>query len=214
MAAEPVPPVCPGQPVVYRLAAGTPLFRVHRTDPGRPAGQFRNPSGAPAASAGRFDVTEPSLRHLYAGLSPAGAVAEYLLRDDRRPTPTVRQVTVAALAGRVITEFRAPHDIDLVSLAGPDLGQVGQDVWLTKCEPSGYSLTREWGAAIRSWCAWARGFIWRGRLNENEFACILYRADPADPLEPVIQSIPLDRAPGLDLVRAILLEHAVTVAAA
>jgi hypothetical protein len=213
MAAEPVPVDCPGRPVVYRLAAGTSLFRVHRADPSRPAGNFRDPRATPTFG-GRFDVTERSLRHLYAGLSPAGAVAEYVLRDDRRPTSTVRQVPLAALADRVITEFRAPHGIDLVSLAGPDLGQVGQDVWLTKCEPSDYPLTQEWGTAIRGWCVWAHGFIWRGRLNENEFACILYRPEPADPLEPIVSTTPIDREDGLDLVRAILLEHAVTVAAA
>jgi RES domain len=140
-----------------------------------------------------------------------GAIAEALLRDDRRPTAAVREIRQTQLHGLVMTEFRAPSYLPLVSLVGPDLGQLGQDVWLTKCEPDQYPETQLWGAAIRGWCDWSVGFVWRGRLNENEFACVMYAEAPSRPLEPSGDSIALDSEVGLELVRAVLLPHAVTV---
>jgi hypothetical protein len=212
MAREPVPAACPGQPVPRVLPAGSSLFRVHRLHPTRHVGAYNHQPPTADQPGGRFDTLDRSIGHFYAGLSVEGAVAEALLRDDRRPTAVVREIRKPQLRGLVLSRFLAPHDLPLVSLAGPDLGQVGQDVWLTKCEPDLYPETQPWGAAIRSWCEWAVGFAWRGRLNENEFACVLYAAgSPSAPLDPAEVSLPLDSGVGLELVRAVLLPHAVTI---
>jgi hypothetical protein len=61
-----------------------------------------------------------------------------------------------------------------VSLRGADLGQVGQDTWLTKCDMIDYPHTRTWGEAIRGWAPWAAGFVWRSRRDEDKLAYVFF----------------------------------------
>jgi hypothetical protein len=112
-----------------------------------------------------------------------------------------------------MNEFQVRRPTRLVSLQGPNVGQVCQDVWLTKCDSDGYRLTRLWGVAIRGWAPLEAGFIWWARRDEHELALVLYddRVSAVE-IEPIAAPVPLDRGPGLNMVVSIPARHNVTVA--
>jgi hypothetical protein len=166
------PRKCPGTPVRDSLRLGQRLFRVHR---GKYPPLSFNPT-APSSSeeGGRFDcLRRGAPAFLYAGESFDCAVAETFLRDvPLGPGPRV--LTRAALQGRMISELEAVREVPLLNLQGASLGQVGQDVWLTKCGSQDYEKTRRWGEAMRGWAPWAGGFVWRSRRDEDLLAYVLF----------------------------------------
>lgn len=193
------------------IPAGTRLIRVYRVGAHGPTTFNRNVPVPPGG--GRFDTLDPVYGHLYAAQTPAGAVAEALLRGRGGPSASNRILPRATLTDRAMVEVEILRPTSVVSLRGPDIGQVCQDAWLTKCESDGYPITRLWGAAIRDWAPRDAGFIWWARRDEHELAVVLYddRLPVAD-LQIVAPPVPLDHGLGLDLVVSILTRHNVTVA--
>lgn len=211
MGAEPPPPTCPGTPVRILLPPGERILRVHKISPHHGPDEF-NSTVLPPPDAGRFDTIDGTYGHLYAAATMAGAVAEGVLRGDIEPTATERSIPAKALAGRGLTELELLVPAPLLSLRGPDVGQVCQSTWLTKCEPYDYALTRAWAVAIRGWHSWAGGFIWWARKNENELVHVLYDDRLGAPAVRIVgPTVPIDRGPGLDLVRSLLALHNVYV---
>lgn len=193
------------------IPAGARLIRVYRVGPYGPA-DFNHKVPVPPLG-GRFDTLDPAYGHLYAAQSAAGAVAEALLRGHGGPSAANRILPRATLTDRAVAEVEMLRSTSVVSLRGPDLGQVCQDAWLTKCESDGYPITRLWGVAIRGWAPTHGGFIWWARRDEHELALVLYddRVATVD-LKVIGTPVPLDHGPGFDLVVSILALHNVTVA--
>jgi RES domain len=193
------------------VPAGTRLIRIYRTGRHGPTDFNRRVLVPP--DGGRFDTLDPAYGHLYAAHSPAGAVAEALLRGRGGPSAANRILPRATLTNRAMAEVELLKSTTVVSLRGPDIGQVCQDAWLTKCESDGYPITRLWGVAIRGWAPTHGGFIWWARRDEHELALVFYddRIPTAD-LRVIGTPKPLDHGPGFDLVVAILAQHNVTVA--
>lgn len=211
MGAERPPADCSGTPVRVLLPPGERLLRVHRLSGTRNATAFNRTVPVPPAG-GRFDTVDGTYGHLYVATSPAGAVAEALLRNPHAPTAVRRFVPRAALAGRAISELEVVSPTQVVSLKGPDVGHVCQDGWLTTCESAEYPITREWGAAIRTWVPDAAGMLWWARPDNDELSAVFYDDRPPMPaLRPIGPPTPIDSGPGFDLVIALLAAHNVTI---
>ncbi|MET9735734.1 RES family NAD+ phosphorylase [Streptomyces sp. NPDC006458] len=172
----PPPAALPGTPTKVTLPEGTPLFRVHSS--ARSATAF-NPAPADRLyGGGRFDGTDGRpYSCLYAGLEPAGAVCEVLLRSvpfaaDGGP----RLLPRAGVVRRSFSFLRLAADVTVVSLmSGADLASVGQDAWLVQAEAAEYPWTRNWGHWIRDRTEpWAQGFVWPSKREPADRAVILF----------------------------------------
>ncbi|MFF9527048.1 RES family NAD+ phosphorylase [Streptomyces achromogenes] len=172
----PPPAALPGTPTKVTLPEGTSLFRVHAS---ALAGAAFNPVPAGRLyGGGRFDATEDRpYTYLYAGLAPAAAVCESLLRSvpfaaDGGP----RLLPRTGIARKRCTFLRLATDVTVVSLmSGADLAAVGQDSWLVQAEAAEYPWTRNWGHWIRDRTeAWAQGFVWPSKREPADRVVILF----------------------------------------
>ncbi len=196
--------------MVVALPVGTLLVRVHSSR--YEQAEFNPGASATADSGGRFDSLDGDYSHLYAGEDHAVAIAESLLRHVPFPSDGPRQLPRRVLEGLVLSALRTTCELDVVSLRGAHLGQINQDVWLTKCEAADYVETRRWAVAIRRWVPDASGFVWRSRRDEDRLAYVLFGdRTPGDALSPDGDPLPIDRGPGLVGVRRSLLRHNVVV---
>lgn len=197
--------------MIVAVPANTLLVRVHSVRFG-PA-EF-NPNSCPTAEAGgRFDSLGGEYSYLYAGEDDDVAIAEALLRQVPFPSDGPRQLPRRVLENLVLSRLRTTRELQVVSLRGADLGQINQDVWLTKCEAADYVETRQWAAAIRTWAPDASGFVWRSRRDEDHLAYVLFGdRTPRECLALEGDLLPIDGGPGLVLVRRSLLRQNVVVA--
>lgn len=201
----PPTPLPPAQ--VATIPAGTTLWRIHSAT--RSAADL-NPTPSPRVrKGGRFDSLDGAYSYLYLGDSPAAAVAETLCRNlpvDQSP----RLIPRAQVAGRVLSEVRAVRDLTVVDLTGTGTARINAEIWLTKCDPSGYLATRAWAAAILAADPDVDGIQFRPRHDENTLSWMLTgtpaaRTHPA--LPPVGGVIPLDSPDGHHLLGAVLTPH-------
>ncbi|MFJ3161853.1 RES family NAD+ phosphorylase [Streptomyces kanasensis] len=171
----PPPAAPPGTPVKATLPAGTPLFRVHRSE--WSATSFNPVPADRLWGGGRFDATEDDpYRFLYAGATAAAAVCESFLRSVPCAEPGPRIVPRAAVRGRRLAFLRLAVDVDVVSLmSGRDLAAVAQDSWLVQAEAHEYAFTRAWGHWIRRHTGpWARGFVWPSKREPADRVTVLF----------------------------------------
>jgi RES domain len=125
---------------------------------------------------GRFDSThDDTYGYLYAGDTPAGAVAETLLRDS--PITATGAITLShtQVVGRRLTRIMLTQDLAVVDLRGlVDLRAASQDTWLTMADPSDYPQTRHWGHWIRSQSPTATGFIWISKRDPTRQSYVFF----------------------------------------
>ncbi|MDZ4170101.1 MAG: RES family NAD+ phosphorylase [Coriobacteriia bacterium] len=196
-----------GEPTVRTLPAGERLWRIHLAR--YEAGEFSVRVPTPP-SGGRFDCADGSYGFLYAAESFAGAVAEAVLRDTPLVDVGERVVARATLRGRMVSVLELTRSVRLVSLAGADAAAVGQGLWLTKCGPADYPLTRAWARALHDLPARPDGLTWRARFDENTHVQVLFGDRCADALR-VVASLPVDSGEGLEATRRVLLDHRAVV---
>jgi hypothetical protein len=170
----------------------------------------RKPTASPTIpGGGRFDSLDGSYSCSYFGQSPEGALAETVFRDlplDGTP----RIIQKARWRPFLISQLETTRDIELTCCHGPALSSLGQDPWLTKCEPRHYVRTRQWAAAIRGWQPDADGLSYRCRNDEDQLAVVLFGPPGAglfDCIEPLGPPRPLNEQPALDLIRHVALAH-------
>ncbi|MFD6857124.1 RES family NAD+ phosphorylase [Rhodococcus sp. NPDC060090] len=206
MPAAPPPPGLTGKPVLVPLRAGTELWRIHHE---KYAANAMNPTPQPAIPGGaRFDSLTGDYAYTYLGDSPEAAVAETLCRN-LAVTARPRLIPRAQVSGRVLSRLTVTTDITVIALHGPHLSAVGQDTWLTKCDPSDYVQTRSWARALLTAAPSAAGLTYRCRHNEDRFAWML-TTDPAYPRHPTLDSndsVPLHSPAGLVLVERMLAHY-------
>jgi RES domain len=152
-----------------RLAAGSPLYRVHR----RELDPLWFGPAAGATATNRFDdplwdeppdvVPGPRFQVCYLGTSPASCFAETFLRN-----PPVRLLSLADLSRRGLARVRVTRALNLVRLHGPGLARIGVTAEATCGE---YDLSR--GLARALWCHPAQpdGIVYSSR-HDNEALCI------------------------------------------
>ncbi|PTR30541.1 RES domain-containing protein [Rhodococcus sp. OK519] len=203
----PDPPTHLPPALVVTLPADTSVWRIHSAARG---GADLNPTPRPRVrTGGRFDSLDGSYGYLYAGDSPAAAVAETLCRNlpvDQSP----RLIPRIQIRGRVLSELRTTRPVRVIDLTGTGAARLNAGVWLTKCDPSGYLATRRWAAAVLAADPGIDGVQYRPRHDENNLAWMLtdapgITAHPA--LEPVGGVVPLDSADGHYLLGALLAAH-------
>lgn len=211
-----MPPVAPpgdlaSKAKIDHLVAGTEVWRVHRS--GRNACAV-NPTPQPTVpGGGRFDSLTGDYAYTYVGADQAAAIAETLCRDlattgSRRLVPRVR------IKGKTLSRLTVTTPQSVAALYGKYLSWIGQDTWLTKCDPTDYVLTRTWAAAIFTAEPGADGLVYRCRHDEDLFAWML-RTEPTNgdhpALAPTGEEIPLDSPGGVALVDAILAAYNATL---
>jgi RES domain len=204
------PATCPGTPVIATVSAGAALYRVHSSRFGSTA--FNPTKADDPLKGGRFDSDDGSYAYLYAGQDFATAIAEVLIRDMPSGPLPPRLIPRARILGLVLSELGVEQPLSLVSLHGADLGQVGQDAWLTKCSSQHYSETRRWVAAIRSWLPDAQGMVWRSFRDEDRFSYVLFADRIATGTLVGRSSIAADSGAGLLLLEQVLQRHNVVLA--
>ena len=167
------PPAYAGTPAMTRLPASTTLYRVHPA--GYPAHAFNPVPAHRYYGGGRFDATDDDqYPYLYAGESLEAAIAE-MLRDLPCDAAGTRHLPLSAITGRRISTVITTSDLNLVSLrTAADLGAVGQDAWLTSCEPSCYPQSRFWAHWIRAHAPTAAGLVWMSPREPTQQAFVLF----------------------------------------
>jgi len=203
------PPTCPGRPVIATVPAGSALYRVHSSRFGSTA--FNPTKADDPRKGGRFDSDDGSYAYLYAGEDFDTAIAEVLIRDMPSGPSPPRLIPRARILGLVLSELGVTHPLSLVSLHGADLGQVGQDAWLTKCSSEHYAETRRWVAAIRTWVRDAQGLVWRSFRDEDRFSYVVFADRIAAGTLVERSSIAADRGTGRLLVERVLQRHNVVL---
>lgn len=208
-----------GTPHSFRIAAETRLVRIH--DAAFGVTEFNPLIARSDLRGGRFDSTaEDPYPFLYAALDERAAVSEALLRDLPFDEHGVRLLPRARLADLRIGWMRTTVDLRLVDLrSGRALAAVNQDTWLTQGPSSGYSMTRQWAAAIRSWAPWCDGLIWRSRREPEGFAVVLFGdrmqrgaiQSTDDPTPLPVDGRSLASGPGARYLEQILSEYSVAL---
>jgi len=203
------PDTLTGTPGKVTLDRGTLLHRIHSSR--RPATDF-NPRPAHCLyGGGRFDATScDRYGYLYAGLGPAAAVCETLLRSlPFDPTGAPRLLPHRAVEGRRLSTLRLTADLTVLPLmSARDLAAVHQDTWLVHAEAQEYPYTRDWAHWIRRNAGtWAQGMVWPSKREPMERTVVLFGDRggldgtlPAD-LEDVVD---FDTAEGLDWLGSVL----------
>lgn len=163
---------------------------------------------------GRFDSIDGSYAYLYLGDSPEAAIAETLCRSLGFGTAADRIVPAMAIRRRVLSPVTVVQDLNVTSAHGADLNQLGQDLWLTKCDPADYLLTRAWAAAIRTWTMPNNGLGYRCRNDEDRQAWVLM-TDPGVRHHPNLagtgDQLSLDTPGGRAILRRTLVTYNATL---
>lgn len=199
---------CPGRPQLQTLTVGTVLWRVHSTE--RSANAM-NPTPQPRAErGGRFDSLAGDYAYLYAGESPAAAIAEAICRDLPLADPTARIVPRARIRWRLLSGLEVTEPVQVVIVHGAALTHLGQDLWLTKSAAADYLHTRAWAAAIRSWAPCATGLVYRCRHDEDLRAWMLTTEPDVGQhpsLRPTGDTTALDGPTGRAYLRRVLSDY-------
>lgn len=199
---------------VGTLAAGTRLWRIHSGAPDRGALTLnQTPAGA---GGGRFHSSDGSYHYSYFGEDISTCIAETYCRslplDDRVP----RILRRAKLSGRVLSQVTVTDDVLVALVHGSHLATIGQDTWLTKCDPVDYGTTRDWATAILRGTDGILGLKYRARNDEDKFSVVMtIGADTGVGLCDLMTvsqgPITLDDRAGLELVRSHLAKYNATV---
>jgi hypothetical protein len=199
--ARPEPPA-EREPAVETIAAGSELVRLYRRRFGPIA---FNPN---AEAEGRFrpvhDAAEV-VATIYLADDQETALAEVLLRGvdalaaGNRPRLYRRQVLGISMA-----RIEVRRELRLVRLRGQGLTRLGlRREELIMVGPPEYSYTARWAQAFYESPEEFDGIVWTSHQNDSGRALMLWegRVDPDVDLSALAGSVPLDRDPGLDLVR-------------
>ncbi len=99
----------------------------------------------------------------------------------------------------MLSELRTTRPVRVADLTGTGAARLNADVWLTKCDPSGYLATRRWAAAVVAANPDIDGLQYRPRHDENNLAWML-AAGPTVTAHPAVSAVggvvPLDSADG------------------
>jgi hypothetical protein len=112
---------------------------------------------------------------MYTAVTDEAALAETLLRgldaNDRGSRLLIRERWHPRQLSRVSTTA----ELTVVTLkSGADLGAIGQDTWLTMCDPDDYPQTREWAHWLRRVDPGAQGIVWLSKREPGVPVLVLF----------------------------------------
>jgi hypothetical protein len=201
---------------VASIPAGTKLWRIHSGAPDRHVLSL-NRTPAHPVHGGRFDSPDGSFHYSYFGDDISVCIAETYCRSLPLDDSVPRILRRKKLEGRVLSQVQVTTAFPVALLHGRHLAAIGQDLWLTKCDPVDYPRTQQWAAAVLSGTE-VHGIKYRARNDEDRFSVVMtIRADTdppvalADLMAVVRDPIPLDDASGLELVRSHLAVYNATL---
>lgn len=159
---------------MVELAASAVFSRVHQT--AYAATEFNQVGSDVLFGGGRFDsTTEDVYGYLYAGESDSSAVAEGLLRDVDANDRGYRFLAKKYWRGRQLSRVRTSKPVTLIAIrSGLELGAIGQDTWLTTCDPDDYPQTRAWAHWLRSIAPHAAGVVWLSKREPAAEVLLLF----------------------------------------
>ena len=167
---------------VAPIAAGTPLFRIHRRGHGPIC--FGPSKGQPATY--RFDSLTGAFGVLYVGLSFAAAVVETVLRN-----PSRRIVNYHDLAERASCQLVSTLDLGVVGLHGTGLQAVGCD---NSISTGPYDVCGAWADALWAHPDVPDGIAYQSRHDPGQICLALFgRPDlhlQAPESVPLIEQMP------------------------
>jgi RES domain len=190
------------RPALDPWPAGKPLVRLFHRDRG-PLGF--NPSSVSARFRPVHDRDGAVVPTAYAAADRETAFAESLLRGadflarDERPRLYRKEVE-----GIEMVTLSPRRELPLARLHGQGLTRLRVlRSELIDVGPTDYPYTADWAQAIYDCPAKVAGIAWTSRQNDSERAVMLWQGpvDPAADLEQADDPVPLDREPGIDLVR-------------
>ena len=139
------------------IAAGTDLFRIHRTKFG--------PAHFGRAALYRFDCPDGNYGVLYCGLSKEVAFAETLLRG---PEPLV---ATSELEIRSLCVISIVRPLRLVRLFGPSLSAIGATASTTSGR---YAISQAWSKSLYHHAEAVDGIIYRSTADNDQKAIALF----------------------------------------
>ncbi|MGW4335754.1 hypothetical protein ACWEK5_23490 [Rhodococcus koreensis] len=77
------------------------------------------------------------------------------------------------MAGRVPSQVTVTDGVPVALAHRLHLAAIGQDTWLTKCDPVDYRITRDWAASILDGTAGVLGIKYRARNDEDRFSVVM-----------------------------------------
>lgn len=186
------------------IAAGTPLFRVHRTDSRHPANSFNSTNVAPLVDAltidtrrervprqGRFDPVHDDTvcpngstlgGYIYLGLSVGAVVAEGILRSADIPKSGI--LSAAALSELSLTRMILRQEVTVAVLdTQAGLAAINQDSSLTCCTWREYHDSRTNCTNILVETPGAQGVRYRCRHGFDERSLLLVERGGAPELD-------------------------------
>lgn len=192
---------------IDRWPAGKPLVRLFHRDRG--ALGF-NPTPVSSRFRPIHDRRGAVVPTAYAAADRETAFAEVLLRGvdavAHDEWPRLYRKEVAGIEMAILLPKR---ELPLARLHGQGLSRLRVlRTELIDADPPDYPYTAEWAQAIYDCPTDVAGIAWTSRQNDSERAVVLWQGpvDPAADLEPVGDPVPLDREPGIDLVRQACVE--------
>jgi len=116
---------------------------------------------------------------------------------------TAKQVRMGRFDTVLLSSIAPKRDLNLIRLHGQGFQRLNvrrRD--LIESDADSYSALPEWGQALHDCPAHADGLVWRSRLYDDDYACLLFgdRVSRRD-LEVVAPSLPLALGRGLELVQ-------------
>lgn len=216
MTRQPPPARFTGAPADYLLPAGRYLSRVHGA--AYPGASFNPVASDVLFGGGRFDATaDDRYGFLYAAETDEAAVAEALLRDIDANDRGARFLAKKYWCTRQLSRMQTTVPLPLISLrSGADLGAIGQDTWLTTCDPDDYPQSRAWAHWLRSIASDACGIIWVSKREPTAHAVVLFedRCPPGAIVPapgPLAAPCEFGQAAGFQWLRGCLAKYRVAI---
>ncbi len=203
----------PNSPILTRLPAGAPLWRVSRDDTGL--------AFSSSARQHRFspvlDAAGAIVPAWYGATSDAGAVFESVFHDIR-PSHAAPRVMPNQYIDRVLARVVTVRDLSLVDLTTSGLHAIGVSrARLIESTSRMYEWTTQMAVRLRAAAPTADGFIWVSRAHDTSRAVVLF-ADPGRApmldVAPTGGPTPLDVGSGLALLRALAIPARITIVVA
>jgi RES domain len=198
-------------PAIEVLKAGSALIRVYQRrfgpldfNGGDAVARFRpirNTSGAVVPTA-------------YGAHDQETAIAEAVLRGVSslsRGSPR-RRLFRLEVEGLDMARLHTTRPLRLVRLHGLGLTRLNLlREHVIDCPESAYDYTAAWAQALYGHRSRAHGLIWTSRQNDTSRAFILWGGTRVRPgwLRLESEALPLDREPGLDLIRQVCVDAGV-----
>lgn len=192
-------------PKIEELDAGSTLVRVYE----RRFGPLEfNPGDAIARFRPVRDASGRVVPTAYGARDEETAIAEGVLRgvsalSDASPRRRLFALEVERLD---LARLRTARSLRLVRLHGVGLTRLGLlRRHVIDCPESEYPYTAEWSQALYGHSSRPHGLVWASRQNDSSRAFMLWGASRvrAGWLRPEGEPVPLDREPGLELVRQV-----------